>query len=400
MRQCVFLVGGLGTRLGEITQERPKPILDVGGRPFLDYLLDEIVRHGVRDVVLLAGHRADQVRRWAASSAWPQVSMQVLEEPRPLGTGGALAAARHVLDDEFLLLNGDSLFDINLLDLAVQPLPPTAVGLLALKRVPDDSRYGVVRLEGDRVAAFEERPRAAGSGLINGGVYRFRRALLDEIEAAPCSLERDVLPSLARRGMLRARVYDRPLLDIGVPDALAAAQALVPAMTRRGALFLDRDGVLIEDVGYPHRPDQVRWIEGSMQAVKQANDAGLLVFVVTNQAGVARGLYDEAAVQNLHAWMAQQLARLGAHVDAFAYCPHHPTAGCGSYRVVCDCRKPAPGMLLDLMRRWPVDPSRSAMVGDKDSDVEAVVAAGLSALKLAAHDLEPLRQLVHRLARS
>ena len=127
----------------------------------------------------------------------------------------------------------------------------------------------------------------------------------------------------------------------------------------RPAVFMDRDGVLIVDDGYPHDPAKVKWIEGAAKAVKRLNDLGYLVFVVTNQAGVGRGYYPEAQVHRLHAWMTEELAKVGAHVDAWEYCPHHVDAVLPEYRRDCRRRKPKPGMLLDLMAAWPVDRAQS-----------------------------------------
>jgi D-glycero-D-manno-heptose 1,7-bisphosphate phosphatase len=148
----------------------------------------------------------------------------------------------------------------------------------------------------------------------------------------------------------------------------------------RPAAFLDRDGVLIFDTGYVHAPSACRWIAGAHEAVRELNDRGYLVFVVTNQSGVARGLYDEAAVRNLHAWMNEELARSGAHVDAFYYCPHHPEAGIDAYRRVCSCRKPKPGMIHQALAEWSVELSSSFLVGDRQSDIDAGHAGGLRAL--------------------
>ena len=147
---------------------------------------------------------------------------------------------------------------------------------------------------------------------------------------------------------------------------------------RRPAAFLDRDGVLIEDTGYPHDPALVRWIAGAPEAVARLNREGFLVFVVTNQSGVARGLYGEAQVEALHRWMAARLTEAGARVDAFEHCPHHPDAPLPLFRRACRRRKPAPGMIEDLLRDWPVERAGSFLIGDKPSDLAAAEAAGLS----------------------
>lgn len=155
----------------------------------------------------------------------------------------------------------------------------------------------------------------------------------------------------------------------------------------RPAIFFDRDGVLNEDVGYVYDIAKLKWIDGAREAVKAANDAGYFVFVITNQSGVARGFFDEHHVQALHEWMAADLARIGARVDAFEFCPYHPDAVIERYRQVSPRRKPAPGMITDLLERFPVDLSRSILIGDKPTDMEAAQAAGIRGILFTGGDL-------------
>ena len=146
-------------------------------------------------------------------------------------------------------------------------------------------------------------------------------------------------------------------------------------------MIFDRDGVLNKDIGYAYRPDQIEWTEGAIEAVKTVNDAGLFAFVATNQSGVARGYYTEADVETLHAWMNAELVKHGARIDAFAFCPHHEDGTVERYAQACDCRKPGPGMILSLLRRFPVDPARTVMIGDNASDMAAAKAAGVGGLR-------------------
>jgi D-glycero-D-manno-heptose 1,7-bisphosphate phosphatase len=163
---------------------------------------------------------------------------------------------------------------------------------------------------------------------------------------------------------------------------------------RHRAVFFDRDGVLNQDGGYVVRPADFHWMPGAVAAVRMVNRSGLLAFVVTNQSGVARGYYTEADVRALHDWMRQQLAAAGAHIDDLRYCPHHPEAALPEYRRACDCRKPAAGMLLDLIAAWNVDPGGSVMIGDKDIDAVAAQAAGMDSVLYDGR--EPLTETVGR----
>jgi D-glycero-D-manno-heptose 1,7-bisphosphate phosphatase len=143
------------------------------------------------------------------------------------------------------------------------------------------------------------------------------------------------------------------------------------AGVRRPAAFLDRDGVLNVDHGYIYKPEQLEWVDGAPEAVRLLNEAGYCVLVVTNQSGIARGLYDEAAVKSFHLHMQDSLAARGAHIDAFYYCPHHPEGTIKSLAIRCHCRKPEPGMLEQAAREWPIDVASSFLIGDKTDDIAA-----------------------------
>lgn len=223
-RQAVILVGGRGTRLGDLTASTPKPLLPVAGRPFLSHLVERLAAQGFRDILLLTGYLAEAFEAFQAEWSARGVTVTCRVEAEPAGTGGALQLALPDLAPEFLLLNGDSLFAIDLADFIVPPLPLGIDGRLALRQVPQTDRYGTVTLAEGRITGFQPRGSAPGPGLINAGVYWLRRATVAEARALPCSLEADIFPRLAQAGRLEGRICDGYFLDIGVPDDFARAQ--------------------------------------------------------------------------------------------------------------------------------------------------------------------------------
>ena len=385
VRQVVCLVGGRGSRLGSLTESTPKPLLDVGGRPFLDYLVSEASRFGLERLLLLAGHNAGEVIRHYGGKVAGGLSIDVIVETAPAGTAGALANAAAALDPVFFLINGDSFFGFNWLALAPALDRDDWTVHLALARGVNGDRYGRVEVRGNRISRF--LPKGESELPINAGIYLVRRRILKNIGDIPCSLENDVLPLLAAGGELLGYIAEGTFIDIGIPHDFARAQEAMPAFVRRPAAFLDRDGVINHDDNYVHRPEQIRWIDGAKEAIRWLTDAGYYVFVVTNQAGVAHGHYGEDDVKSLHSWMQRELQSAGAHVDGFEYSPYHPEGAVARYRQTSDLRKPAPGMILKIQKEWNVDMGASFMVGDRDIDMQAAVGAGIAGYKFPGGNL-------------
>ena len=273
LRQAVFLVGGLGTRLKHLTRTTPKPLLDVGGRPFLDYLIEEAARHGFTDILLLAGHLGEQMTARYEGGDWHGAKVRVLREPEPLGTGGALRFAAPQLAPQFLLANGDTFFDINLRALAQPGLLPPGGTVMALgDRVAGD-RYGRTDFDGTYVHRFHAAGDTA-QGPINAGITVLDRGVLERLPQGRSSLEALVYPELAREGLLRGLAFDSYFIDMGIPADLERARAELPARLRRPALFFDRDGVLNVEKGYLHKQSEFEWMPGAREAIRLANDKG------------------------------------------------------------------------------------------------------------------------------
>lgn len=230
IRQAVVLCGGLGTRLRSVVADVPKVLAPIEGVPFLQHLLRTLAAQGVDDVLLSTGYLGEQIAAFAETLAPDGVRVRCVQEPKPLGTGGALRFVRDAarLSTPFFALNGDTFFTGRLPELATAH-PADAAATLALVHVPTADRYGAVEADGSRIVHFREKEAGLGAAWINAGVYVLAPDALDAVPAGEkVSLERDVFPRWRDDGRLHAhRFPDATFLDIGTPEDYARAAALV-----------------------------------------------------------------------------------------------------------------------------------------------------------------------------
>ena len=372
-KQAVVLAGGLGTRLGGISKDLPKPMMDINGRPFLDYLVASLARKGINEIIFSTGHLGHTIEDYFGNGDRYGLRIGYVRESEPMGTGGALNNCRSMLDERFFVINGDTIFDVNLSALDIFSTRST----MALRHVADVARYGSVSLDHGMVGSFEEK-KSGGAGLVNGGTLCLNRKDLELLEEGKSSLENDFLPRLAANGLLSALPFEGYFIDIGLPASLEEARKSMPIWETKPIAILDRDGVLNQDTGHVHSISDFIWIDGAKEAIRLLNDSGYYVVIVTNQAGIAKGLYTEETLGILNEWMIGELWNVGAHIDGFYYCPYHPDALLPEYRKISNDRKPSPGMLLKALSAFPNTFEKTFFIGNMPSDREAAKRAGVS----------------------
>ena len=364
IRQALILAGGRGTRLGAITEAIPKPMLKIAGdKPFLDYLIEMIERHGYEDILLLGGYLGEVLEAAYDGRRIGRARLRVMREKAPLGTAGALTVPGETLDPRFLMMNGDAFFDINLRALEQASLESGAMATLALRSVPDAARYGrVIEEQGKVVAFLEKDPSRPGPGIINGGIYVLKREILDLVSALPSSLEQDVFPALVERGEIRGLKFDGYFLDIGLPETLEQGHRELPEVRVRPAAFFDRRALIGGGEG---DSGAFQWTAGAVEAIRALNDRGYYVFVIGGGANNAG---------RLNAAMQASLAAEGAHVDRFT-----GAAGFASGAEPGSARGSAgtPGAFAKAMDEWPIVREQSFFIGVAGDGIEAARAAAI-----------------------
>ena len=377
--QIVILAGGLGTRLRKVVRDVPKPMAPVNGKPFLEYIIKLIKENGYKDILMLVGYKSEKIKEYFKDGSEFGVSIKYSVEKEHLGTGGAIFNAWNHLEEEFILINGDTFFDIEY-DLLVDFVRETkANGVVVLRYSRDLKRYGLVEIDDNyNVEKFVEKTAVSEDkvdGFINGGIYYFRKKIFEPYyngwnKNRFVSLEKGILPKIVISKKLKGLPMCGKFIDIGIPEDYERAQKEIPgwlALERKPAVFLDRDGVIIEDTGYPVGT-KLKFIEKAFDIVKKANKEGKYVIVVTNQAGVAKGKFTEEDVILTNNYIKDVYRKRGLKIDAFYYCPYHPEGIKERFKKFSLARKPQPGMILIACEDFRIRLKDSIIIGDKPSD--------------------------------
>jgi D,D-heptose 1,7-bisphosphate phosphatase len=386
--KALLLAGGLGTRLRPLTDTVPKCLVPIDERPLLDVWVDCLAEAGIVEARINTHALAEVVRAHIEQvNADGRLHLVESHEPTLLGSAGTVAANADLADDadEIVIIYADNLSDIDLRPLIAFHRRHGDPLTMVLFHAPNPRACGIAELdEQGRIVSFVEKPDQPTSDLANAGLYVVDADTYREIAAMGAfDLGFEVLPRFV--GRMRGWVWGGYYLDIGTHQALDRARReaaevfpdwpTISSAAPRPAVFLDRDGTLIEHVHYLCDPALVRLLPGSSAALRRLRHAGFARVLVTNQSAIGRGMLTEERLDQIHTELNRQLAALGASIDGIYYCPDAPD---GDDRTIVKSsdRKPGPGMLLRAAADLNLDLGASWMVGDLISDVLAGLNAG------------------------
>lgn len=384
--KAVIMAGGKGTRIASVNSEVPKPMIAIDKKPVLQYQLECLAGQGITDIVLVIGYLGNIIEEYFGNGDTFGVHISYIREERPLGTAGALYYLKNSISEDFLLMNGDSIFSVDIKRFLEAHLHNE--GLVTIFTHPNNHPYdsGIIIADQDGVVTkwlTKEEERKWYRNRVNAGLHMISPKLLKRFDnLIKKDLDRDILkPLIAERNLY---IYDSPeyVRDMGTPDRFYTVTEDVRSglvddrnlSHKQKAVFLDRDGTINKYVGFLTDINDFELIDGVTEAIKRLNKSGYLVIVVTNQPVIARGEITTDELNEIHNKMETLLGNNGAYVDDIFYCPHHPDKGFEGerpeYKVKCVCRKPQPGLLLEAAEKYNIDLKQSWMVGDSLSDIE------------------------------
>ncbi|MBQ6560453.1 MAG: HAD-IIIA family hydrolase [Erysipelotrichaceae bacterium] len=410
--KCVIMAGGKGSRISSLVSDIPKPMIPIDGTPLLEREILSLRDQGITEFVLTVSHLSEVITDHFGDGHDLGVSISYFEEKTPLGNAGALFQMKEQLNEDFLLINGDVLFDIDVNRFIAFHKEKNA--LVTLFTHPNDHPYDsglIVTDEDDRVIAWltkeDERPLYY-QNKVNAGLHILSPEVLKkEINKEKIDLDRDVLKPLCKDRMY-AYNSSEYVKDMGTPeryemvcrDFLSGKVNARSLRNRQKAIFLDRDGTINHFVGFLRDVDEMELNPHSAEAIRRINASDYLCIVITNQPVIARGEVTFDELRNIHNKLETLLGNEGAYLDALYFCPHHPDRGyegeIPELKIDCDCRKPKPGLFFKARDAYHIDLSASYMIGDSDNDVLAGSNAGCKCIKIERDGdlLEAVREIL------
>lgn len=393
--QVAVLMGGLATRLGSLSANCPKALMDINGRPFFDYELKLLKNAGFRKFVLLVGKFFEMVEEYYGDGSRFGVEITYsYDGSEPVGTGGAVCRALDKLGDDFMLIYGDSFMDIDYHETVYRYFDGKKSGKKALMTVYYNNdkfdKSNVIYKDGN-IVLYDKKNISAEMNYIDYGIEMFDKDCFNGYGEKGAFDIAELLTELSKEGSLSAHEVTTRFYEIGSPASLTEFKGYAQKRfdQKNRAVFLDRDGVINRPVfnedtelfDSPLGPDEVEFIDGVFDAVRRLKEKGYFVFMVTNQPAAAKGKTTLKKLYDVNTCVCRTFMENGADIDKAELCPHHPKGNSRTKEPFlikeCDCRKPGNGMIEEICRVYSIDRENSYMAGDSYTDIAAGKKSGL-----------------------
>ena len=388
----IILAGGRGSRIKNYLNKKPKPLIKINNFIFLDLLIKKICKYNFNKLYILAGYRGSQIKKKYHKKNFNFVETEVIIEKKPLGTAGSLSQLHNKINNEFIVINGDTFFDINLSEVINYKLKKNEIFLSLVKNHNYKSNKKLTFL---KINEYNQISYHKKSILINGGIYKFNKFFLKQIKRKNYSLENDIIPKLIETKKVKGIVFNDFFIDIGTPKNLNSAKKNLINYLTRPALFLDRDNTIINDKGYIHNINELKIKKNFVNTLRKINKKNIYIFIVTNQSGIGKGFFTEKQFFNFQLELKKRLYSLDIFIDDVQFCPFHEDAKLKIYRKKTNLRKPGNGMLLNLFQNWSLIKKKSIMIGDQISDEICANKTGVKFMNINNINLKKLNKILN-----
>ena len=366
IEDIVVLVGGRGERLGKITKKLPKPLIKINNRPFLEHLLAKLLKYNFKRIYLLCSYKKNKFYKLYHNKQIHNTKMICINEGKQKGTGGALFKLKRKIKKNFILLNGDTFFNINYqIFKKINIKNKTAfIALTNINKSTNNKLMTNLALNTKHIVYFSK----SKTKMMNGGVYLINKRIFDLVKNKNMSLEKDILNKEIKKKNVIGKYFNDDFIDIGSKKKLSSIKKH-NIFLKNKAFFLDRDGVINKDNGYIKKYKDFIFLKGVHDAIKYLNKKDYLVIILTNQAAVGKQFLTEKKLDFIHNCMKKELFKKNkSYIDDIFYSPYYKYSKLSKYRKYRSDRKPSNGMFLKAIKKWNIDVNASIFIGDKITD--------------------------------
>ena len=388
---AVILAGGKGSRIKKYLKSLPKPMIRVNGKFFLSYLVQSLCAYNIRKIYILCGYKANSIIKKYHKKIINFVPIICIQEKKPLGTGGCIHKIIKRVTKEFIVINGDTFVDVDYSMIIKKKISRNQSAMLIKKKSTNvkSDKLNNLSINNSHINISKK------GKYFNAGIYKFNKKIFKVIPRKFCSLENEIIKTQIENKKVIPILHKGFFLDIGSPESLKKSHNLLPKKITKNAIFLDRDGTINEDYKYVHKKKDFDFKNGVIKGLQYLTKKNYYIFIVTNQAGIAKNKFTMEEFIKLHTWLKEYFLDNKIIIHDVEYCPFHKKAKNLKYKKNSLLRKPGNLMIENLKKKWDINLHKSFFIGDKNSDELAAKKSGLKFYYVSKNFYKQIRNLVN-----
>jgi len=361
---AVILAGGKGSRIKKYLNSLPKPMILINGRDFLSYLIQRLCIYNIRKIYILCAYKADPIIKKYHNKIVNFVPIVCIKEKKAMGTGGCLHKIFKKISKEFILINGDTFIDIDYSIILKKKINENRCAMVIKKisKYVKSTKLNKLNIKNSFISISKK------GKYFNAGTYKLNKKIIKIIPKKFCSLENEIIKNQIENKKVIPIIHKGFFLDIGSPESLKKSHNLLSKKLKKKAFFLDRDGTINENYQYVHKKKDFYFKKGVIQGLQYLTKKNYYIFIVTNQAGIAKNKFTLKDFTRLHIWLKNYFLKKKIIIHDVEYCPFHKSAKNIKYKKNSKYRKPGNLMIEKIKKNWEINLKKSYFIGDQKSD--------------------------------
>jgi D-glycero-D-manno-heptose 1,7-bisphosphate phosphatase len=361
----LILAGGKGSRIRKITKKNPKALIKFNKKPLLTLIINNLSKYNFKEIIILAGYKGIQIKKKYHNKIFNLIKVKCIIEKKRLGTWGAVHNYKKCIKNDFILVNGDTIFnaELNRLDELNFKKEKMVMFLTKNHTYKENKKLNNINIDKNNNIIFTKK-----SKYINSGIYYIKKSIFKYSNKNIRSIENEIIPNLIKKKEIKGIIDNKPLIDVGTNKNLKFAKKNIHKNLKKPAVFFDRDGVINYNYGYVHKLKDFKFKPGVLKTLQYLSNKIIYIFIVTNQAGIGKNIFKEKDFFTLHNKLKEIFVKKNIFINDVVFSPYHPNAVIKKYKRNSLFRKPGNLMIEKIISNWEIDRKKSFMIGDSKTD--------------------------------